>query len=897
MGERGRAGGMDDRGSTAGAAALFAGDGEMRARCREMEWAATPLGPADAWPQSLRTAVGIVLASAFPHIVLWGPELIQVYNDGYIPFLGTKHPWGLGIPTRQCWPEAWTFNEPVYARVLAGETVSFQDQLYRLRRRGPGMPADDVYITLCYSPVPDESGGVGGVIITLFETTSQVEMRRYQLELAESEARKRVAVDAAEMGTWEWDRTTDQATFDARVREIFGFDGDAPVDRMEILASRIHPDDAGHVAAGLDGAADPGGEGRYHAEYRVVRPDGTERWAAASGRMLFQDAAGERRPLRLIGTVQDITARKEAEAELRRATRSAEAHARALEAANDALRRTNDALEQARRTLEGQNEQLADQQMELEEANTELQENAAELEAQTEALDEAVNALRASEMRFRDVLEQAPLAVAVMEGPEHVYTLVSPRYAESPGGGRPLLGRSFRQAFPEIEDQGYAEVLDRVYETGEPFFAAERLVWLDRDGDGLVEEYFFDVGYQPLRDGMGAVYAIASVASNVTEKVRARREVESARQAAEQARRHLTRTFEQAPVGIAVLEGPEHVFTLANPPYRAVAGGRDVLGLTVRQAFPDLDGQGIFEILDGVYHTGETFVAAELRLSLRARPGAEIQERDLTFTYTPLRDEAGTVYGIAAVVIDVTDQVRGRQLAEEANRAKAEFLANMSHELRTPLNAIAGYADLLLLGVRGELSEAAQADVERMRRSGQYLLSLINDILNFARIEAGELQYQLESVPVAGLLADLEALVTPQVAQRGLAYVSADGPEAHAWADAEKARQIVLNLVTNAIKFTEPGGTITVSCEAGADGVLIRVRDTGRGIPPEQIGLIFDPFVQVDRHLTAESQQGVGLGLAISRDLARGMGGDLAAESTPGQGSTFTLRLPAAPPV
>ncbi|HST60486.1 MAG TPA: PAS domain S-box protein, partial [Longimicrobium sp.] len=526
MGKRGRAGGMDDTGSTGAAAVLFAGEGEMRARCREMEWAATPLGPPDAWPQSLRTAVGIVLASAFPHIVLWGPELIQVYNDGYIPFLGAKHPWGLGVPTRQCWPEAWAFNEPVYARVLRGETVFFQDQLYRLRRRGPGMPADDVYITLCYSPVPDESGGVGGVMVSLFDTTAQVEMRRYQLELAESETRNRVAVDAAEMGTWEWDVRTDQASFDPRVREIFGFAGDAPVDRLEILASHVHPDDSPRVAAALSAAADPRGEGRYHAEYRVVRPDGTERWAAASGRMLFEGVPRERRPLRLIGTVQDVTARKEAEAELRRATRSAEAHARALEEANGELRHANDALEQARRTLETQNEQMADQQIELEAVNTELQENAAELEAQTEALDEAVIALRASEMRFRDVLEQAPLAVAVMEGPEHVYTLISPRYAESPGGGRPLLGRSFRQAFPEIADQGYPEVLDRVYETGEPFFAAERRVWLDRDGDGLVEEHFFDVGYQPLRDAGGAVYAIASVAADVTDKVRARREVE-----------------------------------------------------------------------------------------------------------------------------------------------------------------------------------------------------------------------------------------------------------------------------------------------------------------------------------------------------------------------------------
>ena len=861
-------------GQTVDAAAIFAGEGEMRARCRAMEWAATPLGPAEAWPQSLRTAAGIVLASAFPNILLWGPDLIQVYNDGYIPFLGAKHPWGLGIPTRQCWPEAWAFNGPIYRRVFAGETLAYEDQLYRLRRRGPGVPADDVYITLCYSPVHCERGDVGGVIVTLFETTEQVKGRRYQAELAESEARHRVAVDAARMGTWEWDLATDRARFDPRVRELFGFAGDEPVERLEILATRIHPDDAEDVGRALAGATDPRGGGRYEAEYRVVRPDGSERWAAAAGQMLFDGAEGARRPVRLVGTVQDVTARKEAEVELRRARREAEARAAELARANDAL---------------------ADQQMELELANTQMQENAAELEAQTEALDEALRALRAGEARFRDVLEQAPLAVAVMEGPEHVYTLASPRYVQTPGGGRPLLGRSVREAFPELGDQGFAETMDRVYETGEPFFAPERRVWLDRDGDGLVEEHFFDVGYQPLRDTDGAVYAIASVAADVTDKVRARREVEALRQSAEHARRHLTRTFEQAPVGIAVLEGPEHVFTLANPPYRAVAGGRDVLGLTAREAFPDLAGQGIFELLDRVYRTGEPFVADELRLAFRHRPDAEVQERVLRFTYQPLLDEAGAVYAIAAVVIDVTDQVRGRDLAEQANRAKAEFLANMSHELRTPLNAIAGYADLLLLGVRGELGPAARADVERMRRSGQHLLSLINDILNFARIEAGQLAYQLEPVPVAALLADLEALVAPQVAQRGLAYVSPDGAEAAAWADPEKTRQIVLNLVTNAIKFTEPGGTITVSCDTADGGMRVHVADTGRGIPPEQIGRIFDPFVQVDRHLTAESQQGVGLGLAISRDLARGMGGDLDVESAVGRGSTFTLRLPAAP--
>jgi PAS domain S-box-containing protein len=457
-----------------------------------------------------------------------------------------------------------------------------------------------------------------------------------------------------------------------------------------------------------------------------------------------------------------------------------------------------------------------------------------------------------------------------------------------------------REAFPEIEDQGLIATIGRVYETGEPFFANERRVWLDRDGDGLLEEYFFDLGYQPLRDPSGAVYAVASVAVEVTAQVRARQEVEEHRLAAERARRHLTRTFEQAPVPIAVLEGPEFVFTLANPPYRALVGHRELEGRPVREAFPELAEEGIFELLERVWTTGEAFVAEELKVPLQQRADAEAEERVLNFVYQPLRDADGQVYAISAVAIDVTDQVRGREMAEAANRAKAEFLASMSHELRTPLNAIAGYADLLLMGVRGELPAEARADVDRMRRSGQHLLSLINDILNFARIEAGQLSYHLEKVPVAGLLADLDALVMPQVAQRGLLYQSSRGESGLAVrADAEKTRQILLNLVTNAIKFTEPGGTIRVSYHRADSGVRIRVSDTGRGIAPEQQARIFDPFVQVDRHLTAESQQGVGLGLAISRDLARGMGGDLGVTSTVGEGSTFTLWLPAfdaAPP-
>ena len=236
-----------------------------------------------------------------------------------------------------------------------------------------------------------------------------------------------------------------------------------------------------------------------------------------------------------------------------------------------------------------------------------------------------------------------------------------------------------------------------------------------------------------------------------------------------------------------------------------------------------------------------------------------------------------------------------RAEAETANRAKADFLATMSHELRTPLNAIIGYSDLLDLELRGPLTEAQREDIRRIRRSSGYLLGLINDTLNFARVEAGRVEIALADVPVDATLRGMEALVGPQIAARQLRYTYGGCEEdLRVRADPERLEQILVNLLTNACKFTEPGGRVTLECERRVRHVHITVRDTGRGIPPDKLETIFDPFVQIDRHLTHESQQGVGLGLAISRDLARAMHGDLVAESVVGEGSSFTIVLPRA---
>ncbi|HEX2724111.1 MAG TPA: ATP-binding protein, partial [Gemmatimonadaceae bacterium] len=236
-------------------------------------------------------------------------------------------------------------------------------------------------------------------------------------------------------------------------------------------------------------------------------------------------------------------------------------------------------------------------------------------------------------------------------------------------------------------------------------------------------------------------------------------------------------------------------------------------------------------------------------------------------------------------------ELEARMAAEAANEAKTQFLAVMSHELRTPLNAIGGYAELLLMGIRGTLTPDQQADLERIQRSQRNLLLLINDILNYAKLEAGHVEFAMTTVALHPLLLDIEPLITPQLRAKNLTYrYSGCASELKAEADVEKARQILLNLLSNAIKFTGPGGTISIDCAAEGDEVLVLVKDTGHGIPADKLSSVFEPFVQLERNLSS-NHEGTGLGLAISRDLARGMGGDLSARSVVGEGSEFGLRL------
>ena len=281
-----------------------------------------------------------------------------------------------------------------------------------------------------------------------------------------------------------------------------------------------------------------------------------------------------------------------------------------------------------------------------------------------------------------------------------------------------------------------------------------------------------------------------------------------------------------------------------------------------------------------------------------ARATADSQRAELAHANELLERQALELEMTQAQLIEQSTELEEqRALAEEANRAKSAFLATMSHELRTPLNAIGGYVQLLEMGVHGPLNDAQMETLSRVIRSQRHLLRLINDLLNLARIEAGRIDYELKVFSLSDVVNAVQQMTEPQFVMRQLRSVVEVPADLQAYADKEKVEQILLNLLSNAAKFADAGGAVTL--DAGVDPesdtrVQLRVRDTGIGIPKDRLAQIFEPFVQVDVS-EANRKGGTGLGLTISRELARGMGGELSAESTVGVGSCFTLTLPASP--
>ena len=545
---------------------------------------------------------------------------------------------------------------------------------------------------------------------------------------------------------------------------------------------------------------------------------------------------------------------------------------------------------------------------------------------------------------LEEVFRRAPSFLHVLRGPTFIFEFANDAYYQLVGQ-RDLIGRPAFDALPEAAAGGYQERISRVIATREPFYGRELPVMLARRPGEPPEERLIDLVYVPLLDADGSCTRVLGHGVDVTDHVYARRDAERLLTESEAARvaladahlllqeqqLELELTNQQLQDNAAELEMQAEEIqaaaeTLARANQEVAEHERqlrtlvDAIPTLAWTARPDgfidwynarwyeytgttpaeTEGWGwqsvhdpevlprVLERWTASIATGKPF---EMTFPLR---GANGGYRQFLTRVVPLTDSAGQVMRWFGTNTDVTPERAAREAAEEANRAKTEFLTAMSHELRTPLNAIAGYAELLDMGIHGPVTEPQREAIGRIQRSQWHLLGLINDVLNFAKLEAGRVEYELADVRVQQSLGDVEPLVAPQFLEKRIRCEFVDCPDdLLARADREKLSQILINVLSNAVKFTPAGGAVTVRCRNGAGAVEIAVEDTGIGIPADRLEHVFAPFVQIDRRLNSP-HQGTGLGLAISRDLARGMGGDLTAESTPGIGSTFTLTLPAA---
>jgi signal transduction histidine kinase len=356
------------------------------------------------------------------------------------------------------------------------------------------------------------------------------------------------------------------------------------------------------------------------------------------------------------------------------------------------------------------------------------------------------------------------------------------------------------------------------------------------------------------------------------------------------AARRLQSVFSQAPVAICILSGPEHVFEQANDYYQRLVGLRPLLGLTIRQAFPELASQGIYELLDGVLETGQPYVGRSVQLTMRRAPEQEPSECWFDFVYQPLLDEDGDPYGVAVVAFEVTELATAKRAAEAANRAKDEFLAMLGHELRNPLAPIV--TALQLMRMRGgDFAVKERAVIERQTN---HLVALVDDLLDVSRVAEGKIQLSRQVMEMADVITRAIETASPLIEQkRHVLALDVPSSGLTVSADAVRCAQVLANLLTNAAKYTEPGGRLSVSARRDGGEVVVEVCDNGIGIASDMIGMVFERFIQA-RQALSRSQGGLGLGLAIARSMMALHGGSVEAHSDgPGHGSTFTVRMPA----
>jgi PAS domain S-box-containing protein len=470
---------------------------------------------------------------------------------------------------------------------------------------------------------------------------------------------------------------------------------------------------------------------------------------------------------------------------------------------------------------------------------------------------------------------QAPAIICVLHGPEHVFDLVNPAYQQF-FPGRQLLGRSIRDALPEIEDQRFFDLLDRVYASGQAYTARETRVLLDR-------ERFFSFTCQPIVSETDKVEGIIVFAFDVTAEVGARHESE------EMVRLLVDSVRDYA---IFMIDPQGRVATWNDGAHRIKGYSRDeIIGRHISIFYPEAD------VRDG---KPERLLRAAREQGRVEDEGWRLRKDGSRFladvVLTAVHDGKGDLRGFAKVTRDITarkkseETERALRIEQEVNRAKDEFLAVISHEMRTPLTSILGWARMLRIGGLDEATTSEALDA--LERSAQTQVHLIEDLLDDTRITSGKLRLNRRPLEVKSVIESALADLSPAAEVKHIRLSLEMGCEScPIFADPVRLQQVIWNIVSNAIKFTPEGGSVTVRVDRRESRARIEVQDTGLGIAADVLPQLFQRFRQADA--SSDRKAGIGLGLAISKYLVEQHDGSIFASSDGiGKGATFTIDLP-----
>jgi PAS domain S-box-containing protein len=496
---------------------------------------------------------------------------------------------------------------------------------------------------------------------------------------------------------------------------------------------------------------------------------------------------------------------------------------------------------------------------------------------------------------LRQIFERSPAFITTLRGPNHVFEMVNTQYQRLIGEGRSVLGKAVAEALPELVEQGFVQLLEHVYQSGEPFAGREVPVMINRAG--ALEERIVDFLYHPTRETDGTVNGIFVHGVDVTEQVRARQKVE---QQAAELERAVTLLQEQSALNQTITDNATSALlmldsmarpTFMNPTAEAVTG----------YSLPELQGRPVHAMLHHTRPDGTPYPESECLLSMRLARGERLQghrdqfiRKDGSFypVAVALSPVAGPIPQYVLEFRDITAEIEGELALKEANRRKDEFLATLSHELRTPLTAILGWSRMLQMAA--DDPETVKTAIDTIEKSARVQAQLIEDVLDLSRITSGKVRIEPQEIDIAEIAAAASDAVRLAAGARGLT-LDLDAPApgiATILGDPGRLQQIIWNLLTNAIKFTKDGGSVRMAVTTDATTVTITVTDSGIGIRKDFLPYIFEPFRQAESS-TTRAYGGLGLGLSIVRYLVELHGGSITAESEgEGRGAVFTVVLP-----